>query len=154
MTEHDRSYVSIFPRALLIGFYIAMVIGFIHMMEYISHIKLTVGKFHINYLVYFALVYFGVKIFRDQKLNGRIGFSKALSLGVLSGGFAGFLLGINYYVYATSVHLANSKVLMGEWIVLGDRNAVSAVIFIIIFTLIVGSIISIIVAAILSKQHK
>ncbi|SMO47432.1 DUF4199 domain-containing protein [Solitalea koreensis] len=154
MDDSPKSYNPILPRAILIGFYIAMVIGFVHMMEYITHIRLTIGKFHINYLVFFALVYFGVKIFRDHKLDGTIAFSKAMALGVLSCGIAGFLLGLNYYIYATSVHLSNTKVMMAEWINLGDRNPNSAVVFIILFTLIVGFIFSIIVAVILNKQQK
>ncbi|AFD06049.1 DUF4199 domain-containing protein [Solitalea canadensis] len=90
--------VSPFKTALTYGLYMGLGLMAFSLIMYMLAIPLDSKLHYVQYLIYFVVIWFGIKHHRDQDLGGYISYGRGLGCGTLIAGVAGIIMGIYTFI--------------------------------------------------------
>lgn len=110
----------LFRHAFLFGALVGAVLILTSLMFYFRGVPITINPqiTSINYFLIMTGVYFGIRFYRNDVLNGVITYGRALGVGVLTIGFAGAFYSL--YIYILIKYFDAS--LLQEFVGLMEKN--------------------------------
>lgn len=90
--------VSPFKTAVTYGVYMGLGLIVFSLIMYVLEVPLDSKLHYVQYFIYIAVIYFGIKHHRDQDLGGYITYARGLGCGTLIAAVGGIIMAVYTFI--------------------------------------------------------